>query len=217
MDLFSIISFFIIFLISISFHESAHALVGHKLGDPTAKKLGRISLNPLRHIDPVGTILLPLIGLISPSHSFYGWAKPTPYNPHNLKDGHKDEILIALAGPLSNIVLAFIFVGLFYLLFFTQFYLLFSSSVDKNISRFLYLAIVENFLLAFFNLIPIPPLDGSSLLKIFLPKRYHYQLAFFRQYGFFLLLVVSMGPFGNVIGDYLDGCIGFCLKIVGLS
>src|ERR1700692_2134494 len=98
MDLFEIISFFIIFLISISFHESAHALVGYLLGDPTAKNLGRISLNPLRHIDPIGTLLLPLIGLILPSHSFFGWAKPTPYDPRNLKDGHKDEILIALAG-----------------------------------------------------------------------------------------------------------------------
>ncbi|HSX09866.1 MAG TPA: site-2 protease family protein [Candidatus Saccharimonadales bacterium] len=215
MDLFSIISFFVVFLISISFHESAHALMAYKLGDSTAKDLGRISLNPLRHISPIGTILLPLIGLLSPSHSFFGWAKPTPYNPHNLKDGHKDEIFIALAGPFTNILLALVFTGLFYLFAYVLSPLL-PPNVAKNILSFLSVGVIENFLLAFFNLLPIPPLDGSSLLKIFVPRRFHVQLALFNQYGLLILLVLSTGYFGNIIGDYLDTCVNFCLKIVGL-
>lgn len=223
MDVFSIISFFLAFIIGITIHECAHAWMGYRLGDSTAKELGRISLNPLRHIDPIGTLLLPIIGLISPSQSFFGWAKPTPYNPHNLKEVKKDALLIALAGPISNILLAGLCVGLFYLSAFTVGFFggLFNAgdmarNIYTNFGQFLYYVIYENLLLAFFNLVPIPPLDGSMILRIFWPRQLGQLLAFLNQFGFFILVMLSNIPGFNFVGSYVDTCVGFCLRVVGL-
>ncbi|MBI5123094.1 site-2 protease family protein [Candidatus Roizmanbacteria bacterium] len=228
MNVFSIIYFFLAFIAGITIHESAHAWMGNRLGDPTAKDLGRISLNPLRHIDLIGSIVLPLIGLFSFSHWLLGWAKPTPYNPANLKDGHKDEILIAIAGPISNLLLGFASVIAGYafaiIISLTAAFIggLMSTSFNleplwKFMDSFFYAMAYANFILVFFNLVPIPPLDGSSFLKIFFGKRFAYQLAFLNQYGFFILIMASFTPAGNILGAYLDATVGFCLKIVGFN
>jgi Zn-dependent protease len=223
MDLFAIISFFVAFLLGITIHESAHAWTANKLGDSTAKDLGRISLNPLRHIDLVGTILLPIIGLLSPAHAFFGWAKPTPYNPRNLKDGHKDEILLAIAGPISNILLAGLLVMFFYasafggglLMYFTH-NTMFRPMII-NLCNFFYMAVYENLLLAFFNLLPVPPLDGSSILKSILPKQFNPLIAFLNQFGYLLLIIITRIPELDFVNPYLDACVNYCLRLVGLS
>ena len=132
-----------------------------RLGDPTARLQGRLTMNPIKHIDPVGSIIVPL--LTSMAGFTFGWAKPVPYNPYNLKNKRRGEFLIAAAGPLSNLVIALIF-GL--IIRFT-----FTSVVTPFIEIFQYIVLI-NIVLAVFNLIPIPPLDGSKLLFSFLPNQY---------------------------------------------
>ena len=143
--------------VSISFHEAAHAWTALKLGDPTAKHMVRVSLNPFDHIDPVGTVILPLFLMIS-GLPVFGWAKPTPFNPWNLANPKRDSALISLAGPVSNFIFAII-ISLIYRI--TQFDLL--------------LPIIQlNLVLGFFNLIPIHPLDGSKVVGGLLPKNLYY-------------------------------------------
>ncbi len=141
-------------IISLTFHEFCHALAGKSLGDPTAENAGRLSLNPLAHLDPIGFVMLLFVG--------FGWAKPVPFNPYALKHPVRDSVLIALAGPASNIVLAII-AGLAWHAFITTGLV----SATSLLAPFLLLLIFTNLALALFNLIPVPPLDGSRLLEAF--------------------------------------------------
>jgi Zn-dependent protease len=163
----------LIIIYSIILHEVSHGYVAYKLGDPTAKYEKRLTLNPLSHLDPLGTIILPLLGYFFLGFIF-GWAKPVPYNPYNLKNPIKGSILIALAGPITNILLALFFVFLFKLNFF------------PNFQEIFLLAIRINLILAFFNLLPIPPLDGSKLLLTKIPFFIYHQLEI---YGFFFVFL----------------------------
>src|SRR5512146_2760386 len=154
------------FLFAISVHESAHAWMAAKRGDPTAAMLGRVTLNPIKHIDPVGTILLPIIAAIS-HFPMIGWAKPTPVNPRNFKNVVVDDILTSIAGPISNfLVVIFALIVLFIIGIVGRAASVVSSeSVLTPISMmFFYLAEI-NILLGVFNLIPLPPLDGSHVLR----------------------------------------------------
>jgi len=167
-------------IIVISLHEFCHALAADKLGDPTPRAYGRLTLNPLAHIDPIGTILLPLIGVIS-GFPVIGWAKPTPIDPYNFKNPRRDEIIVALAGPLSNFILA-ISLSLFH------------SSLATyvgNISLFL----------GIFNLLPIPPLDGSKILLNLLPVDEATKIeASFERYSYLLIaLLLISGLLSNII------------------
>ena len=174
----------IVFLFAISVHESAHAWMANLRGDPTARMLGRITLNPIKHIDPVGTILLPTIALLT-GFPLLGWAKPTPVNPANFKNPMLDDILTAVIGPISNFVLAtlallaMLGVGLtspeghriVQSMPFTYALGLVGSGPDTAlvpIVLFLYELMLINILLGVFNLIPVPPLDGSHVLRHFL-------------------------------------------------
>lgn len=217
MDWFLITSFFISFIIGITIHETAHAWMGNKLGDPTAKDLRRISLNPVRHIDLLGSIFLPLLTLIF-SQSLIGWAKPTPYNPANLKHIKKDELLIAVAGPISNLLLAAIFILSMWIIGLSSYLFLGPdiSLMETLLDFILYLAI-GNLILAFFNLLPIPPLDGATFLKILLPHRFGSYVDTVGQYGFFILMFASFTPAGDILGTYLNTCVKFVLQIAGLS
>ncbi len=162
---------------SITIHEASHAWTANRLGDPTAAHQGRISLNPLDHIDPLGTVILPLILIISGLPAF-GWAKPTPFNPWNLSNPKRDAALISLAGPLSNLVLAVIFSLIFRLTGFG----LFSAVVHLNL------------VLAIFNLIPVHPLDGFKVVGGLLPRSTYIQWMELERIGpFFLIFFFFFG------------------------
>jgi Zn-dependent protease len=170
----------IVFLFAISVHESAHAWMANRLGDPTARMLGRISLNPLKHIDLFGTILLPLIAAITGA-PLLGWAKPTPVDTRNFKHLVRDDILTSLIGPVSNFVVAvgcFVLLGVIAKTSVTGHRVVHdivsSGSLDTSalitpFAAILYEGIFINVLLGIFNLIPLPPLDGSHVLRHFLP------------------------------------------------
>ena len=193
-----------VLLISLSIHEAAHAWSASVLGDPTARDLGRVSLNPLVHIDPIGTILFPLIGLISGGLVF-GWAKPVPVNTLNLKRPRQDHLLIAAAGPVSNLVqAAFCLLGLY------LFQGLFDNSVIATHSivwplfMMLRMGLILNVILAVFNLFPIPPLDGGWILQGLLPENLAGLVDSIRPYGFMLLLLLLFsGVFHSVLGPIL--------------
>jgi len=154
-----------VLLMSVVIHEVSHGLAANRLGDPTAKYAGRLSLNPLKHLDPWGSFLMPISLLILGSPFLFGYAKPVPYNPNNLKNKKWGPAMVAAAGPLSNLVIALVF-GL--VLIFSPI----SSSpyIGNLINIFAYIVIL-NLVLAVFNLIPIPPLDGSKIISAVLPYR----------------------------------------------
>lgn len=184
----------IVLLFSVVIHEVAHGTVAERLGDPTAKYAGRLTLNPIKHLDPFGSVILP-ISLFFVSHGgfLFGWAKPVPFNPYNLKKPEGDGALIAIAGPLSNLSLAFIF-GLA-----AKASILFSSSpLVENLRPFFSAIILTNVALAIFNLVPLPPLDGSKIIFAFLPRSADKIKLLLEQYGPFLLLIFIFFGF-NVI------------------
>jgi Zn-dependent protease len=199
-----IISLFVV-LFAITIHEASHGWAALKKGDPTAFHMGRITLNPIRHIDPVGTILLPLILIVMGAPPF-GWAKPVPVNPLNLKDPRKDNVIISLAGPLSNIsvaVVAFIILKLLMTLDPSLGYGRAGfSNLLSPIIQILYLTIVINIILAIFNMIPIPPLDGSGVVSGLISEEAAQKYEQIRPYGFFILIVLIMTGF---IGRILNG------------
>ncbi len=163
-------------LIGFSFHEAAHAYAAFRAGDPTARNLGRMSLDPLRHLDPMGTLMLLLVG--------FGWAKPVPINPRNFRTPRRDEFVVSIAGILTNFVLAFFAMGLYVLLSTKGWY-------DRLgvILNFLIYLVQINVVLAVFNLIPLPPLDGHHLVTAVFPRteRFYYSIA---RYGFWILIGV---------------------------
>ena len=158
-------------LYSIIIHELAHGWVASRMGDQTARLMGRLSLNPLRHLDPVGTVMLFLFG--------FGWAKPVPVNFHNLREPRKGMIMVSAAGIIANLMLAFLAVFLQRLL---------APAPSSVLETLLYYMAQINIILASFNLIPIPPLDGSKILMGFSPPRLQYALSRLEPYGFFILI-----------------------------
>ena len=171
-----------VLLISLTIHEAAHAWTADKLGDPTARMLGRVSLNPLVHIDWIGTVLLPLIAAFS-GLPLIGWAKPVPVNTRNLRDPRRNFMLIAAAGPISNLLQAIVAAMLVRLLVPSVLGVNGPSLIEYALVR----AVQINLLLAFFNLIPVPPLDGGNVLLGLLPPRLAAPYSQLRQYGFLLL------------------------------
>ncbi len=161
--------FFVPFLFALCFHEFAHGLVAKWRGDNTAQMMGRLTLNPVAHADPLGTWVLPILAIVFNSPFFFGWAKPVPVNERNLKRPRQDMFWVALAGPMSNIFLAF--VGMFLLAFV---FAKFGGSADGSAYRTLLdTFIMVNLFLAVFNLIPIHPLDGGKVLEPFLPASWN--------------------------------------------
>ena len=154
---------FVVLIFSIVIHEVSHGWVANHLGDPTARYMGRLTLNPIPHIDLMGSIIVPFILLISGTGFIIGWAKPVPYNPYNLRDKKNGEMLVALAGPASNLLLALVF-GIIIRILLIQ-----GIGIDSSIISFFSIIVLYNVLLAVFNLVPIPPLDGSKILFHFLP------------------------------------------------
>jgi Zn-dependent protease len=154
--------FYIELVVLLTFHEFAHAWTAHKCGDDTARLQGRLSLNPVAHIDPIGTVLFPLLMIFSPFGNYLiGWAKPVPVFLHNLRHPVRDDVLIALAGPAMNVLLAVVLVGL------ARIAALFGPGASDVVGLLLHSASLS-LLLCFFNLIPIPPLDGSHVARAFI-------------------------------------------------
>ena len=179
----------LVLLFSLTIHESAHAWTANRLGDPTARRLGRISLNPAVHIDPIGTILLPLVAFMA-GGLIFGWAKPVPVNPRNLKNYRRDFLVIAAAGPISNVLLA---AAASLLMRVGPAGAAASGGVASALFDIGFMVIQLNLLLAVFNMIPIPPLDGGNVLAGLLPGPVAdgYDRAV-RPYGFMILLVLIM-------------------------
>jgi Zn-dependent protease len=181
-----------VMLFAITVHEAAHAWTALKLGDPTAAALGRVSLNPLAHIDPIGTVLFPLL-LIIFKQPVFGWAKPVPYNPYNLRQPRKGGLWISFAGPISNILTAGAAVLLFQVLKPFGARVSDSSLLTKpleGLSVILFFTALINISLAVFNLIPIPPLDGSGILAGLLSEKAAATYARIRPFGFFILIAL---------------------------
>jgi Zn-dependent protease len=180
MTLQQLIQFVIIVLVSLTVHEFAHAFVAISLGDETPRKMGRLTLNPLAHIDPIGFILLVVV--------HFGWAKPVVFNPANLKNPRRDEILIAIAGPVSNLLFAFL--GVFIVWAERATHVLVQEASLHTFQGFMVSFVALNVGLAVFNMIPIPPLDGSHLVTVFLRKVNASLAATYFRYGSYALLAV---------------------------
>lgn len=175
-------------LFAITLHEAAHAWVANRFGDTTAKMLGRLSFNPLKHIDPIGTILVPIVILILSQFNFvFGWAKPVPINSSQLRNPRRDLALATAAGPLSNLIMAFLWAICLKLG-------LMLDPRTSNAALFMTLTgqagIIINLLLAYLNLIPIPPLDGGRILACLLPLRQSLKFQKIEPYGIFILLAL---------------------------
>jgi len=205
---------YVVLLFSLSVHESAHAWMAHKMGDDTALALGRVSLNPIVHMDPIGTVLFPLMQIFGGIPTL-GWAKPTPYNPSNfrrdvsMRQGH---MAVAAAGPVSNILLAFLFTGLFYVAVQAGVPL-----TERNpIVRTLVSGIQMNVILAIFNFVPIPPLDGSKVASYGLPGSFgdRYDRVV-EPYGYLILLLLMFtGVLSFVISPITDWVINTLFRLV---
>lgn len=180
----------IVLVFSAIIHEYMHGWMANELGDTTAKDEGRLTLNPLPHIDPMGSVFLPFLLVFSGSPFVFGWAKPVPYNPYNLRDQRFGPAKVALAGPLGNLITA-IFFGMI---------LRFMPVFDSPVLVTLLAIIVQiNLLLMIFNLVPIPPLDGSKIIAPFLPIRIQEIIHNLERYGMILVIVFVMFGFNLII------------------
>ena len=201
------------FVPAIVCHEAGHGFAAYKLGDPTAKRAGRLWFNPLKHIDPFGTVIMPLL-LMAMNMPVFGYAKPVPYNPAYFKDPRKGDLIVGLAGPAANLVLAVLGAVVYTLVMLV----LPVSALAQNdvfysfLTLFLPMCSLINLYLMFFNLLPIPPLDGSSIFALVLPKKYLPQYYKIQQYAFpIFLIVIVVVPYVfhfNPVSIYLNWTAG---------
>lgn len=189
MDLNNIIFLVIILVFSAAVHEYMHGWMADRLGDPTAKLAGRLTLNPIKHLDLFGSILLPFLLIISNVGFIFGWAKPVPYNPYNLRDKKYGPAKVAAAGPLGNFILAFLLV--------LAWRFMPIDSLEFNF--FMSSAIYINLLLMVFNLLPIPPLDGSKILAAFLPFEVANRYLSLERFGFFFIIFFLLFAFRLIL------------------
>jgi len=194
---------YLILILAITLHEASHAAAADQLGDSTPRAFGRLSLNPLKHLDLIGTVLLPLM-LLAVNSPIIGWAKPVPINPFNLRDKKYGQAKVALAGPAANLLTAILFGFLIRFLPFEVF------SFGERINTVLTMIVQINLFLGFFNLLPIPPLDGSHILFTFLPQKFDKLKLFLLQYGFFVLIFFIFFLFPLIFVPLVD----FCFKIL---
>lgn len=210
-DLPTLICAVLAFVPALVLHEVAHGFAAYKLGDPTAKSRGRLSLNPVKHIDPFGTVILPLC-LMAMNMPVFGYAKPVPYNPAYFEDPRKGDMIVGFAGPAANLLQAIVGAALAAALWFAlPIVQLVAASDIVYYAYFLFLPtyVMTNLCLLFFNIIPIPPLDGSSILMFFLPKKHLRTYYKVQQYAMPILLAVlvlvpAILPQLNIVGWYMD-------------
>ena|SRR3989344_3472323 len=218
MDLTLALISLIILIFSAVFHEVSHGFVAERLGDPTARLAGRLTLDPRKHIDPFMSILLPLVLILSGSPVVFGAAKPVPVDPYNLKEGRKDLALVSLAGPLTNlliaIIAAFIIKGVNLLVLNPAFTV---GSEIIPVMFVLHLIVRLNLLLAIFNLIPIPPLDGSKIVAMFLPDKEAAMYLSLSSIGIFIIFFLLVFPIGGFsLGDIVFNLLSFAENLLGV-
>ncbi len=209
-DPYTILSRATVLLFAIVFHECAHGFVAEKLGDPTARLAGRITLNPIPHIDPFGTILLPLMTMLTGSP--FGYAKPVPVTTTNLRNPRWDSVWVSLAGPASNFVLALIAAGVLAVVQRSA-----GASLAEFLAPLLWTAVLINVILGVFNLIPIPPLDGSWILMGMLPLNLAIRYSQIRPYGFIILFALMWtGMISRIINGPATMLLGIFQSIATL-
>ena len=200
-DFQTLLIYIIPLLFAITLHEAAHGWIASKLGDHTARMMGRVTLDPTKHIDPIGTIAIPIVLLLSSSGFIFGWAKPVPINFNALRNGKNGMIWVALAGPGANIVMAVCW--LFVMII----------AINMNIAVLIEMGrigILVNCVLAVFNLLHIPPLDGSRVVSALLPNRLAYQYNQLEQYGLYILLgLMFLGGFNYLVRPWVEVILGW--------
>lgn len=184
----------IILLITLPVHEFAHAFMAYKMGDPTAKNLGRLTLNPMAHLDPIGSLCLVFFG--------FGWAKPVPVNPAYFENNKFKNALVAFAGPASNLIMSYLSMVVLKILIVTNMI----TSTSSMLYLFFAGMVQINIVLAVFNLLPIPPLDGSRIASIILPEKWYWNIQKYERYIYYgLLFCMVLGVFDGVIGTLSNG------------
>lgn len=206
-SLFGILIPLAVLIFSAILHEIMHGVVADRLGDPTARIMGRLTLNPIPHIDPVMSILLPAsMFILSGGHFAFGAAKPVPVNPIHFRDPKKDMALVAIAGPLTNAFIAIVAAQIIRFL-----------PLNDLLSSILYIVVLYNLMLTIVNLIPIPPLDGSRVVTALLPNDLARTYASIERYGIFILLFLFFFPLGGFsLGDVVYNLIVFAIHLLGI-
>lgn len=189
----------IVLIASAIVHEYMHGWMAYRLGDSTAKDAGRLTFNPLAHLEFFGSFFLPLVMVVTNMPFVFGWAKPVPYNPYNLHDKKYGDAKVAIAGPLGNLIIA-LFFGLF---------LRFSPIVNLTFTGLISLIVYINLVLMIFNLVPLPPLDGSKILAAFLPDKLKYKFLNLEKFGFILVILFVM-----LAGDTIMPVVDTLFKII---
>lgn len=183
---------YVCLLFALSTHEAAHAAMANRCGDPSARLLGRLTLNPVKHADLMGTVILPLLMMVSHPGYLFGWAKPVPFNPRNLNNVRRDPVLIALAGPAANLLLAIAFTFVLRIVVLWTGINSATEMMESPVCMVMFYMVMINFGLLLFNCIPLPPLDGHHVLNYFLPPEAQ-------------LFLQRMGPFGLLIAVIVVG------------
>lgn len=200
-------------LFAITVHEAAHGWAARKLGDPTAYMMGRLTLNPIKHIDPIGTVVVPLVLLVLGGFVF-GWAKPVPVAWKNLRNPKRDMAIVALAGPMSNLLMAFLW-GVVW-----KIGLLLYGAFPFAAEPMIYMGfagVTINIILMVLNLLPLPPLDGGRVMTGILPDALAYRFAKLEPYGLFILIgLLAIGWLGLIIGPFIELGQSFILNILGI-
>jgi Zn-dependent protease len=220
-----ILIYVIILVASVAFHEFGHAFMAHKLGDDTPKRQGRVTLNPLAHADPIGTLLLPLLGGLFAAAGGgaggFGWGRPVQWNPARINRKHKmstARILVAIAGPSMNIVLALLCAGIHVALVKAGVVHIWGSDGHATLpTKILYFAVATNFVLFFFNLVPVPPLDGGHVAESFVPYKHRSSFENYARFGpFIVMAIVMISPLSKIFTIPASFCAQHLYKVLGL-
>jgi len=204
--LISFLTFLPMFVLSITFHEYAHAFVAFKKGDPTAKNMGRLTLNPIKHADLIGTLIMPIASFAT-GVALIGWAKPVPVDRRNFKNLYSDDAYVSFAGPFANLILALIF----YVIFFV--FINYRLTQNQLIVNFFWYGVFFNIFLFAFNLLPIPPLDGSHILFDLFPNKITLKILNLGLYGTLILLLFIYSPLWRFFMQLINFILDTLLKV----